>query len=386
VSFVGGQGHFDPIVPIARAAAARGHEVAVFGEVGQAPAVEAAGFAFIPTGTPTEPRRYPLADPNPAEEDRIIREVFVEKIARTRTQTLREAAEAWRPDVVICDDVDFGAMLVAEQLGIACAKVVVIVSGSFLRPEVIAEPLNRIRADLGLPPDPELQMLARHLVLSPVPDRFRDPTYPLPPTGRMFRPFSWSDAPRGERPLVYLTLGTIFNMESDDLFHRVVAGLAPLPVDVLVTVGRHIDPDELGPQPDHVRVERFIPQAEVMPRCDVVVSHGGSGTVVGALAHGRPMVLIPMGADQPNNAARCLALGIARELHPVTITPDQVRDTVAGMLADHSYRKRATELRDEIAAQATPDDTVSLLESLTGSCSNDEAERTTTVQRTGHVV
>ena len=119
-----------------------------------------------------------------------------------------------------------------------------------------------------------------------------------------------------ERPLVYFTLGTIFNLESGDLFERVLAGLSGLPVSVVVTVGREVDPKALGPQPGNVRVEQYVPQSLLLPRCDLVVSHAGSGSVVGALAHGLPMVLLPIGADQPLNAARCEALGVARVLDP----------------------------------------------------------------------
>lgn len=53
------------------------------------------------------------------------------------------------------------------------------------------------------------------------------------------------------------------------------------------------------------RVERFIPQAQLLPQCDLVVSHGGSGSVIGALAHGPPSVLLPMGVDQPQRPAEC---------------------------------------------------------------------------------
>ena len=55
----------------------------------------------------------------------------------------------------------------------------------------------------------------------------------------------------------------------------------------------------LGAQPAHVRAERFVPQSEELPHCDLVISHGGSGSVLGALAHGLPQLLLPLGADQP---------------------------------------------------------------------------------------
>ena len=63
-----------------------------------------------------------------------------------------------------------------------------------------------------------------------------------------------------------------------------------------------------------MHVRRFIPQSLLLPHCDLVVSHAGSGSVIGALTHGLPMVLLPMGADQPLNAARAEALGVAQVL------------------------------------------------------------------------
>ena len=135
-------------------------------------------------------------------------------------------------------------------------------------------------------------------------------------------------------PSIYFTLGTVFNLESGDLFARVLAGLRELPVNLLVTVGREIDPATLGLQPAHVRIERFVSQAEILPHVDLVVSHGGSGSVLGALAHGRPMVVLPMGADQPLNAGRITALGVGRSLDAIEATPDDVREAASSVLAD----------------------------------------------------
>jgi UDP:flavonoid glycosyltransferase YjiC (YdhE family) len=73
-----------------------------------------------------------------------------------------------------------------------------------------------------------------------------------------------------------------------------------------LTVGTALDPSELGPQPPHIRVERFVPLGDVLPSCRVVVSHTGSGTLLAALAFGPPSVLFPPGADQPYNADRAV--------------------------------------------------------------------------------
>jgi len=144
----------------------------------------------------------------------------------------------------------------------------------------------------------------------------------------------------------------------------VLAGLRELSVNLLVTVAREIDPATLGIQPAHVRIERYVPQAEILPHVDLVVSHGGSGSVLGALAHGRPMVVLPIGADQPLNAERISALGVGRSLNAIETTPDDVRETAASVLADAKYRESAGRLADEIAALPSPEVAVGLLERL----------------------
>lgn len=135
-------------------------------------------------------------------------------------------------------------------------------------------------------------------------------------------------------------------------------------MQVLVTVGRGVGADELGPQPDHVFVTDHLPQSRVLPYCDVVVCHAGSGSVAGALARGLPLVCLPMGADQPHNAARCEDLGLGRVLDSVTATPAAVREAVAEVLSDPRPRQAAQRLRAEWAALPGPASALTLLEQL----------------------
>jgi MGT family glycosyltransferase len=153
-------------------------------------------------------------------------------------------------------------------------------------------------------------------------------------------------------------------MESGDLFQRVLAGFRDLAAEVVITVGRDFDPRELGAQPANVHVERFMPQAVLLTHCDVVVSHAGSGSVLGALTHGLPMVLIPIGADQPLNAARCRTLGVAQVLDAVTATPGMIGAAVTNVLADGKAREVAARIRHEIVAMPGPEYAVTLLERL----------------------
>jgi UDP:flavonoid glycosyltransferase YjiC (YdhE family) len=376
-TFAGGTGHFIPLASIARAAHAVGHVVAFACQGGMLSTVERAGFVAFDTGGDTlvgAEARLPLLEVDTEREERAIRDGFAGPTARVRAAKVLELCDGWRPDLLVRDEVDFGTAVVAERLGLPHASVLVTAAGAFLRAELVALPLNALRAEHGLTPDPDLAMLSRYLVLSPFPPSYRDPADPLPTTGHSFRATALDGAAKQrasewiadlpKTATVYFTLGTVFNQESGDLFTRVLAGVRDLPVNLVVTVGPQIDPAELGDQPSNVRVERYVDQSLLLPHCSVVVSHAGSGSVLGALAHGLPMVLIPIGADQPLNAARCLQLGLAQVLDATAATPECIRQAVSEVLADPSYRRAAERIRDEIAGLPDASHAVSLLETL----------------------
>jgi UDP:flavonoid glycosyltransferase YjiC (YdhE family) len=355
-TFAGGSGHLEPLVPIAQAVSEVGHAVAFSGRPAVARRVRELGFEMFVTGPPgpeAPATRTPPLEVDLEREAQVLRDGFAGRIARERADGVLKVCAAWRPDVLVCGEVDFGAMVAAERAGLPFASVLITATNAFVRPEVVAEPLAALRAEHGLPADSPREPP----VLSPFPHRLRPP----PPNALAFRTAPVRRPPTDART-VYFTLGTIFNLESGDLFERVLEGLRALPVDVVATVGRNLDPAELGPQPANVRVERYLPQSEVLPRCRAVVSHGGSGSVLAALAHGLPSVLLPMGADQSQNAARCEQLGVARVLDAVRATPETVREAVADVLADPSYRSAAERIADEIAALPGPEAAVPLLE------------------------
>jgi UDP:flavonoid glycosyltransferase YjiC (YdhE family) len=359
-AFAGGRGHAEPLVPLARAAEVAGHTVAF---TGRRSAAEELGFALFPTGTEKPPKRKPLREVDPKREEREFLEGFVGR-ARERMAAVLALCREWQPDLVVCSETDFGAMIAAERLGLPHATVLVLATGAFVRAELVAEGLSALRAEEGLPSDPELEMPRRHLVLSPFPPSFRESAFPVETFSNDAPPPAPPWLERLAGPIVYFTLGTVFNLESGDLFTRVLVGLRELPVGIVATVGRGIDPEELGPQPENVHVEQYVSQSVVLPRCSAVVSHGGSGSLLGALAHGLPSVLLPMGADQPLNAARGEALGVARVLDVVRAAPEDVRDAVAAVLAEPGYRSAAERMRDELAAFPGPAHAMTLLEAL----------------------
>lgn len=379
-TYAGGSGHADPLVPIADAVRASGHAAAFFGRRSAAALPDANGFTLF--ADPDDPALTtgdhatitPLLELDMEREYRDLRG-FADRITRARMAGALEVIGGWQPDLLVCDEVDFGGMIAAERAGLPHATVLTLASGSFVRAETVAGPLDAIRAEHGLPPDPALAMPARHLVVSPFPPSFRDPAFPLPANAISIRPGSgyapdeitpaWLSRP-SDKPTVYFTLGTIFNQESGDLFGRVLSGLRELEATVVVTVGRNIDPEGFGPQPDNVHIERYIPQSVLLPHCDLVVNHGGSGSVIGALAHGLPVVVLPMGADQLPNARRCEQLGVGVVLDAVRATPRSVRDAASALLSDAHSREAAERIRDEIASLPEPGAAVPALERLVG--------------------
>ena len=118
--------------------------------------------------------------------------------------------------------------------------------------------------------------------------------------------------------------------------------LGDLPVRVLLTVGRGLD---LGEVPANVHVEQWVPQADVLAHAALVLCHGGSGTTLGALAAGRPLVVVPLFADQPYNAARAGIVGAG-----VVASVDTLRRAVERVLADDSYAAAARRVAEEMRA------------------------------------
>jgi UDP:flavonoid glycosyltransferase YjiC (YdhE family) len=328
-TFVGGAGHFEPLVPIARAAAAAGHAVAFTCGAAMTEVVRRRGFEALQTvpGEVAEPpERRPLVPADREHEIERLRKWFGGEQTTARKSGIADRCAEWRPDLLVAEEADFGCAIAAGRRGLPLALVLALAPGF-------------VPADLAMDAG---------LVLSPFPASYRP--------GDVHR-FRAHDAAASTGEGVYLTLGTIFPMECGDLFTRVLEGLDGRAVTV--SIGPDIDPAELGPQPPNVDVRRHVDQAEVLPRCGIVVSHGGSGTILAALAHGLPSVLLPMGADQPWNAERCAELGVAQVLDPLTATPADIRAAVAGAGA---HRHAAARLQGETARLPRPEEAVALLE------------------------
>jgi MGT family glycosyltransferase len=167
--------------------------------------------------------------------------------------------------------------------------------------------------------------------------------------------------PEPAEPLVYVTLGTVHNRT--ELLRELVAAVAGLPVRVLVAVGPRFELELLGEQPDNVQVESWVDQPAVLDRSTAVVSHGGSGTFLGALARGLPQLCLPQAADQFRNAEGGIRTGAALVLRPPEVTPSALREAVERLLTDEGVRAAAHRVAAEIAGMPGPDEVASVLAS-----------------------
>ena len=365
--------------PFARTAAAAGNDVAFATAAEFCPAVERAGFTAFPAGLSLPDQLRTAAERFPEQHalapGRYRFHEFVPRMlggvaAPARAADLFPIVESWFPDVLVHDETEFGGPVAAAVFGIPHVDH----SVGILRPLHMARltraaltPLwDEQRIDLG-----EFGGLFNYLYLDVCPPTLQSPEIAgLANVQRMQNVHidtgnegvPWWMYDLREAPVVYVSLGTIFN-QNRDVFLTILEGLRGEDVEVVVTVGNENDPSALGAQPDNVHVERFIPQSSLLPHCDVAINQGGTA-ILPILAHGLPMLLVPQGANQFHNADACAAAGVARALRPGEVTADAVRRDVRALLDDAQYRDRAAVIAREIADMPTPETGVHAVEQL----------------------
>ena len=356
-------GHFRPMVPLARALEAAGHAVVFATDAGWLVHVEAEGLAAIPAGRPHADAAAYLATFRdeilalPIEERRphLFTHLFAEFQAPRKVSELIEAGRAWRADAIVWESCDLAGPIAAAVLGVPSINHSFGTMVTLASLERGAEAVAPLWHAEGLEPDPHAGAFrGLYLDLSPPSFSWERPlgnSLFLRPVGPAAQPLEW--VTELNRPLVYATLGTVHNAPT--LFRTLLGGLDS-GVEAILTVGRNVEPRELGPIPVNVRVEQFVPQAQLLPVSDAVISHGGSGTTLAALAQGLPLVLVPQGADQFDNAARAERAGAAIVLRPGEVTAAAVRDAVRRVLNEPTFRAGAEAVRTEIEAMPDADE------------------------------
>ena len=390
----GSSGHLGPLVPFARACARAGHEVVVAAQRQHEANVRRAGLAFDPVDDPPDDEWMPLmgsfAELDLETANRLmIGEFFAGIDLRAELPGLRAIVARDRPDLILRESWEFGSTLVAELEGIPIARVglgLASVEGRSI--EAAAPDVDAARAALGLPRDPSGRRLAEAPYLTAMPDLLEDPGVAVPARAHRFRfavdpgarplPEWW---PGNDDPLVYVTFGSVAAGSHlpyyPAVYRAAIDALAALPLRVLMTIGDGArDAGDLGRTPPNVHVETWVPHDDVAPHAAAIVSHGGYGTTLGSLAHGVPLVVLPLfSLDQWANAAAVVragagvSVGGAPGARPVLGPPDpstygDLAGAVARVLDDPAYRRGAERVADAIGSLPPVEASVSVLEAI----------------------
>jgi MGT family glycosyltransferase len=390
-------GNAPPQLAVTRKLVERGHEVRVLAHRAARERIERTGAEFVEFR-----RAHPDFDITRRETDslrdweartrfgagkRVLKNglfAFVVDVSRECAELL----ERWPADVVVCDWMLTGAAVAAEGAGVPAVALVhcpypLPLDGvpplfSGLRPvngplgdmrDDLANRiatrllrtgvplLNKARSERGLPPlDQWAEQLlrAQEVCVMTAPELDFSSRGTLPPNvryvGPAFEPYTldwdspWPDT--NSDPLVVISLSTSY-MNQRALAQRILDAVAALPVRALLTTGPALVATQLQ-IPANARTAAFIPHRSVFPHAALVITHAGWQTVNAALADGVPLVCIPDGRDQPDNAARVLACGAGVRVRK-SASPRELRRVIAGALEDVELKRGASAMAQALA-------------------------------------
>ena len=373
-----GAGHFNPLVPFAEACRRGGDEVLVVGPPPLAESVERVGFPFwLGAAPPAAELGGVLARVPTLSYDEgmrlVIGEIFATLNVRAMLPGMRAAVRDWRPDVIVREPAEFASAVVAEEMGVPHVEVGVTLAASYL--EMMSIATEAVEAwGAGV-----MAHIAATPYLTLFPATLDDPALPAPRPLHRFRAAAAADAPvralpdcwnGDDRPLVYVTFGSVIaNVPTPvPIYDIAMKAVADLPARVLLTTGATGESPVSAAPASHVHVARWVPQADVLAHARVVVCHGGSGTTLGALAAGVPLVVTPLFADQPQNGRRIATVGAGINVEPgetgaihSAIDPAALHDAIAAVLADETFTRAAGAIAAEIAALPPADAALSVL-------------------------
>lgn len=381
-----GFGHLNPTLPYAVALRDAGHEVRFATAPAFAEAVEAHDFPCWGIGedfTWERAHEYFPESIEAAKRGRGIEyavfEIGWERWMPKAARDLIPLVEEWAPDVIVREFAENAATIVGVLLKVP------VVCAAWTAPPADGSTWGRVwdwerwvdccaekAGDLGVPDLDPMEVWARQLVLSGLPPSWFRLTG-CAATIRHFRLSMANDSdgpPPGclaqlgvDRPVIYATLGTVFN-RMRRVRSAMLEALAGVDADIVMTIGRDVETEEVGVVPDNVRVEQFIPQHHVFARASLLVSHAGLGTMLGAIYAGVPMVLIAVGGDQPANARLAGELGLARAFELDSLNVGQLQAAITAALEDPAMRQTAANVRDECRTMMPVSAAVAVLEDL----------------------
>lgn len=405
-------GHVNPPLEIARTLVERGHEVRFYtGKKFQAK-IEATGAQYAPMKRAYDyddndydtafPGRSKLQGINQIKFD--FKRVFIEP-GPDQAEDLRELLREWPADAVLSDPGFVGTLILHEKeelprwavfnisvLGLPSKDVPPFGLGmlpdysplgtvknralSFMANKVVFKDVNaflgQTLAKVDLPPRPFAPVSSPMLYLQPSVPAIEYPRSDLIPSahfigpvlpqfkGEFDPPAWWGDVTSATKPVVLVTQGTVAT-DASEVILPTLRALANEDVLVVATTGGK-DLDEAPPA--NARVARFVPFNQLMPHAAAMVTNGGYGGVMFALANGVPVICAGTTEDKPEVGNRMAYTGVGVNLKTNRPTEAQVRDAVKKVLTDAHYRANARRIQAEMARHDGPAEAATLLERL----------------------
>jgi len=403
-----GGGNLPPVLGLAQRLLTLGHKVRILAEPCLRKTIESLGAEFLVFKkhfTRTDRTVDVIQDWNAGAMNLPTFENILFGPAMDVAQETLEAIKAEHTDVVVADLMMVGSLVAAEAYG--TARVVL-----FHMPEYLPGPnrppggfglipragyvgrfrdrmltilfnhatnkflprLNAVRKTFGLIPMKSVMDIYQQadLRLIQTCKAFDFPIVPEPENVRYVGPIlddpDWVDfelecLPNGDsRPLVVVSLSSTFQNQRQTLVNMIEA-LARLPVRGLVTLGPAMARENFQTY-DNVTVLPSIPHSKVFPKANIVVTHAGHGTVMRALAHGLPLVCLPMGRDQTDNAARIVHHGAGLSLSS-NAKPHQITRAIKRVLNEPEFAHNAQHLKKSIISDVSANLAVKELEEIT---------------------
>jgi len=351
----GGGGNLPPLLAAGRLLAARDHRVCVLGSAATRQPAANAGFDVVSY------RRAP--DPN---MDASFEQQAVQLMATAAGPEIaldvREVMAELRPELMIADCMLPAGLAAGESSGTPTASLVHFPYG-LARTQMLrgagswttdrAE-LDITRSDLGLEPttDDLAAWESADLLLVTVPTWF-DLATDYPANVVHAGPLGVNRAPReggtpDGRPLVLLSFSTTVMQGQEALIQRVCDAIDGQAVDAILTLGPAVSAEAIR-TPRNVEASPYADHDQLLPRCAAVITHGGLGTTLRALAHGKPLLLLPLGRDQQFNAGRVVEFG-AGICRPLEASPGEIASALVELLAQPQYSEAAADAATAIAA------------------------------------
>ncbi|WP_110518020.1 glycosyltransferase [Herpetosiphon llansteffanensis] len=380
-----GIGHLNPMLPVAQVLQEAGHDVAFAVSAKMLPSIVAKGFNGFPAGlewlssemAQTFPEIFEL--PFAEQGQAILGSIFADAAAHAMVADLLNLGKTWQPDIIVRNDFEFGSCVAAELLGIPQATISIsyFLSANALE-SLIGEELAYLRSTYGLAPYPTMDMLYPALYLAFAPPSFQPKEIPTMESLRPLRFTRFSDgelpawvAQLPDRPTVYASMSSVF--DTPTIFPMILEALRDEPINLILTVGTKQDPAQFGPQPANVYIEQYIPQALLFPHCDLFITHCPFATIMSAISHGMPLLMIPVAGEEPAGAMRAAELGLGKVLRLPNqpkeffdqwvpeFSVESIRASVRELLQSPRYRSNAQRFQAEIRELPGPERVIELL-------------------------